>query len=209
MKDKTKKVFVMYVIFCLLQCSTFALKCKSKLSYEEDVKGSLEEAKQSIEEKTCEKDTAVCYSILVDEITIGGELKNNVLNMGCFDAGSALCTTLIVNQSANDLNLQMQGEVAELVKPKVVVKGEKGAEGKCCSYDSCNTDLFEKRWVRKEAEAATEPATEATTEATTEAATEAATEEPVEEKSDGTKVATKLGILYSFAAVFFLARFVQ
>ena len=45
--------------------------------------------------------------------------------MGCFDAGSALCTTLVVNKSANDLNLQMQGEVAELVKPKVVVKGEK------------------------------------------------------------------------------------
>ena len=56
----------------------------------------------------------------------------------------------------------------------------------CFSYDSCNTDLFEKRWARKEAEAPTEAASEAPTE-----------------------VATKLGLLYSFAAVFFLARFVQ
>ena len=77
MNVKTKKLFVIYTIFSLLQCCTFASKCKINLAYEEDMGGTLEEVKTSVADSVCTSPEAACYSILAEEITLDGDLSEH------------------------------------------------------------------------------------------------------------------------------------
>ena len=80
MNGTTKKVYVVYAIFCVLQNYVFAKKkCKSGVSFAEDRKGSLEEVKGSFEDddQSCAGDYT-CFSISVDEIEVDGSISEKL-----------------------------------------------------------------------------------------------------------------------------------
>jgi len=122
-------------------------------------------------------DGASCLSMRVDEIEVEGKIEKDVVVMRCFGQTLEKCKTDYVDVSTLDLNAKMQNTIMTMSQIKITAVGTKGAEGSCCSDSMCNTDLLEKVLEK---------------------------ENPVE-KSTATKVSTKLGLIISFAAVFFLA----
>merc|ERR1712096_545409 len=94
MTGKSKNLLVIYAIFCVLQRSVAAdkRKCKTGVSFGDDREGSsLEEVIGSFVDNTCNSAKAVCQSLSVEEITIKGELKKNVVAMLCFENELQYC----------------------------------------------------------------------------------------------------------------------
>jgi len=190
MNGTTKKVYVVYVIFCVLQNYVSAKKkCKSGVSFAEDRKGSLEEVKGSFEDddQTCAGDYT-CFSIRVDEIEVDGNIKKDVVLMRCSNNNLELCNTAF-DGGPELVNTRMT-QFMEVVYPSAVTKaGTKGAEASCCSDELCNTDLLEKVYTKENPEG-----------------------EEVEEEagtSTGSKTIAKLAFTFCFAAFFLLAQFDQ
>ena len=78
MNGKTKKVYVVYAIFCVVQNYVSAKTCKSGVSFADNRKGSLEEVIGSIEDNNQCRGDDTCMSIRVDEIEMDGNISKKL-----------------------------------------------------------------------------------------------------------------------------------